>query len=365
MSFDSVQARLVDRIQACVFFKAKEAGASFITKAWVAKQLKRSEDWVQKHWRKNPMDCFEDHSNAGRPESLSQESKEIVHSGIGLQRKSCRLLAREMLLNRGKTHSHMSVHRFLRREGFKPFHVIAKPLKTDLNRQNRLFLAEYVKDYTEEDFLQFAFSDEFFIYAIRKPNHQNDRIWALEPGDIREEEHYRNVVHSPTCVGIFLMFTAKRMLWVIKEQGQSWDGDYFRRVVLQRHVIPFLNDPDNVLVVGETTFVHDRAPCMKANQTQQYLKNKGIPFWGNDLWPGNSPDFNPTENLGEIVKNRVEEKMHKEIAPGRYSKETLLQNLDAVLEALEYDEDLFQSLLCSMPERLRQAREAQGGHTNF
>ena len=79
----------------------------------------------------------------------------------------------------------------------------------------------------------------------------------------------------------------------------------------------------------------------------------------------NNPELNPTENLGEIVKNRVEEKMHKETGPGRYSEETLLKNLNLVLNELEYDTDLFENLLCSMPERLRQVREAQGGHTEF
>jgi hypothetical protein len=132
-----------------------------------------------------------------------------------------------------------------------------------------------------------------------------------------------------------------------------------------RHVIPFLNDPANVLVVGETTFVHDRAPCMKATKTQQYLKEKKIDFWGNDLWPGNSPDLNPTENLGEIVKNRVEERMHKESGPGKYSEETLLTNLNEVLNELEFDEELFHNLLCSMPERFQQVRDADGGHTDF
>ena len=71
---------------------------------------------------------------------------------------------------------------------------------------------------------------------------------------------------------------------------------------------------------------------MKANKTQEYLMRKEIQFSGNDLWPGNSPDLNPTENLGEVVKNRVEEKMHKEIGPGRYSEETLLKNLNMVLD---------------------------------
>ena len=40
-------------------------------------------------------------------------------------------------------------------------------------------------------------------------------------------------------------------------------------------------------------------------------------------------------------------------------------NLKIVLSALEFDNELFESLLCSMPERLRQVREAEGGNTNF
>jgi len=63
------------------------------------------------------------------------------------------------------------------------------------------------------------------------------------------------------------MFTAKRLLWVIKDEGQSWNGAYFRETVLLEKVVPFLNDENNVVSVGETTFVHDRAPCMKANAT--------------------------------------------------------------------------------------------------
>ena len=45
MSFDTEEARMVDRIKACAFFEAREAGANFITKKWVANKLKRSEIW--------------------------------------------------------------------------------------------------------------------------------------------------------------------------------------------------------------------------------------------------------------------------------------------------------------------------------
>jgi len=47
MSYDTDQARLVDRIQARSFYQAKVAGAQFISIAWVAKKLKRSKTWVK------------------------------------------------------------------------------------------------------------------------------------------------------------------------------------------------------------------------------------------------------------------------------------------------------------------------------
>ncbi len=89
------------------------------------------------------------------------------------------------------------------------------------------------------------------------------------------------------------MFTSQRLMWVIKEKGDSWTGEYFRQKVLMENVIPFLSNPENELVVRETVFIHDKAPCMKANATQQLLKTNGIQFWGNDIWVGNSPVLNP------------------------------------------------------------------------
>ena len=170
-----------------------EAGATFITRKWIATKLKRSERWVTENWRKNPVDCVTEF-HGGRPDSLSQESQQIVLASTGLQRRSCRKVAYEILQKRQKLHGKDVVHRFLRKEGLKPFHVISKPLKTNMNTEDRLFLAKFVEKHDEIDFLHFAFSDEFFVYAIRKPNHQNDRIWARDVADVNDDEHFRQVV---------------------------------------------------------------------------------------------------------------------------------------------------------------------------
>ena len=57
----------------------------------------------------------------------------------------------------------------------------------------------------------------------------------------------------------------------------------------------------------DVVFLHDRAPCMSALETQKLLTHKGIYFFGNSVGPGNSPDLSPTEKLEAIVKQRIEE----------------------------------------------------------
>ena len=68
-------------------------------------------------------------------------------------------------------------------------------------------------------------------------------------------------------------------------------------------VIPFLQDPQNVLDVPQVTFLHDKAPYMKALRTQNLLKDSNIDFFGNEEWPGNSSNLNACQNIGSIVKD--------------------------------------------------------------
>lgn len=56
--------------------------------------------------------------------------------------------------------------------------MISKPSKTNTHIEDRKWLANFVANWTEEDFLHITPSDEFYICVIREPNPQNDRIWA-------------------------------------------------------------------------------------------------------------------------------------------------------------------------------------------
>ena len=161
------------------------------------------------------------------------------------------------------------------------------------------------------------------------------------------------------------MFTCKRLLWVIKDKGESWTGQYFRDVILMQNVFPFLRDEENVIDPDEVIFVHDKAPCMRANMTQHLIQDSDIKFWGNDIWPGNSPDLNVAEHFGSIIKDEVEKKMLSEVGNNRYHESTLKMHIENVLTNIEEDTELFETLLCSYPSRFRAVKNADGRHTNY
>ena len=246
---------------AITFRVAKSLPPNTISRSWVANYLNRSEDFVKRNWRKDPFECEMDSAPKTSTIILSQESQDIITSFLAKEKKSIRQYQIEIEAVCGKRKSVGAIFNFLHSIGAKPFHQIAAPKLSAKNIEDRMWFCDYLSDWDENDFLFLAPSDEFFIYEERRPNFQNDRVWALQNSDIPEELKIREKSKFPKCIGVFLLFTAKRLMWVIKEKGQSWDGKYFRDVVLVEHVIPFLKNKNNVLSVKDTTFLHDRAPC--------------------------------------------------------------------------------------------------------
>ena len=50
----------------------------------------------------------------------------------------------------------------------------------------------------------------------------------------------------------------------------------------------------------------------QALATQQMIRDQeGIDLFDTTQWSGNSPDLNPCENVGAIIKDRVEARMHQ------------------------------------------------------
>ena len=69
-----------------------------------------------------------------------------------------------------------------------------------------------------------------------------------------------------------------------------------------------MNSSDRKLVL----FQHDGALCHNAKRIKEILAEKTIEILG--LWPGNSSDLNPIENLLAILKKRVDHQKQKKMS---------------------------------------------------
>jgi transposase len=164
---DTEEQRFVDRIR-CITYREihdemiARTGDSFISRQWISEKLHRSEDWVRRTWNKTVEECYTQFGG-GRTQVLSQESKNIIASASGIRSNSSRKVARKILEKTRQQVSYSTVRRERHRQGLKPFHVISKPLKTNTHIEDRKWLANFVADWTEEDFLHIAPSDEFIF----------------------------------------------------------------------------------------------------------------------------------------------------------------------------------------------------------
>ena len=111
--------------------------------------------------------------------------------------------------------------------------------------------------------------------------------------------------------------------------------------------------------------MYDKAPCMRVNMTQHLLQDNNIDFWGNDTWPGNSPDLNVAEHIGTVIKNEIQQNLLSEMVENRYKEETRKKHLSHVLTNMESNIELFETLLCSHASRLRAVKNANGRHTDY
>ncbi|CAF1443773.1 unnamed protein product [Adineta ricciae] len=259
-TYDTEEQRIMDRIRCIAFREAQDAGATFINRDWIAEKIHRSVRFITDWWQKPYDQCFSDYSNAGPKLNLSQASRDIIFEASGRQRKGCSVVAKEIAEKRKE-------------------YVVPRTVNNYRHRE----------DWNEEDFLHPAPSDEFYVWVVRQPNYQNDRIWAKSIDNIEEDKRYREIVKNQVCIGIFVIFTAKKLRWVIKDKGESWAGQYFRDKILTENVIPFLKSNKNVIDPDEVIFIYDKAPCMRAYPTQHLLQENNIKFWGNEIWTGNSP----------------------------------------------------------------------------
>jgi DDE superfamily endonuclease len=124
-------------------------------------------------------------------------------------------------------------------------------------------------------------------------------------------------------------------------------------------------EPNTIQVTTSDTylFMQDNAPCHKANEILNFLKENKVPLM---IWPPQSPDLNPLENLWFIFKATFHQRFTELFNHSSKSLEACYW-YEEVLKEVWYNigQELVDTLIQSMSRRVQAVINAQGGWTKY
>ena len=129
------------------------------------------------------------------------------------------------------------------------------------------------------------------------------RQWVIRPPGERLNRKYvkKTFKSAHVKVMVWACFTGDRLgPMIICDEG-GIDANEYEDILYDRlfslidDILQPPND-DTIQVADENTFLfmQDNAPCHKADCILEFLAENGVPVM---VWPAQSPDLNPIENL--------------------------------------------------------------------
>lgn len=232
------------------------------------------------------------------------------------------------------------------KERFGPVRKPAKkPILTPLMRQKRIEFCRQYLDWDVEQWKRVLFSDEA-TFQFKSTNH---RFVRRPPGISRTHPNYtqKTIKHAP-YVMVWGCFSHKcRGALSLLPPRTSVNKEKYLEI-LQEKLPIFMN------ICETSIFQHDKATPHMAKIVSQWLEQQQIEVLE---WPGNSPDLNPIENLWEIVRQKLADRVFN-------SMEDFKQAIKDVW-CREISQDYCKNLVSSMPRRLQAVIENKGFPTKY
>ena len=304
-------------------------------------------------------ESLEDKPRSGRPTVLDRVSKIVLAKSLTKKRQSTRKLSKR-LSNHGHQVSHMTIQRYLSKNlGAHAYRRTKIPKLTEEHVKKRLKFCRDRVHWSKEDWSKVIFSDESPYELYPSGNPKNDVIWATDKGDVAPIE--RQKFSPKVLVWGAMTSTCLSELHVIP-QKTSVDGQYYRENILKNSLLPmfdrkrFTGPIDERKLpekMSEMVFMQDGAKAHTATLTLEWLEDHQVTYWGPQVWPPNSPDLNPIENLWSILEERVKD---LDSNPRNITEleEVLKQAWKKIkLETLE-------NLIFSMPDRIKDVIKNKG-----
>lgn len=318
---------------------------------------------VVANWTRDIHSSFAVKPGRGRKHALSDADAALVMSETRKRRRGSRTVAKLLTASTGTEVSHMTILRLWHSEGLKPFRVRREAFSTADVELARVAFAQHVWNWACRCWRCLVPGDEFYLHTVHRPNGQNDVVWARNRSDVEDLLRSPQLAYH-ACVGLFVCFTSRRMAWHVKDDGESWTGELFRKSIITDVIKPLLEEKENVEAhVTSSCVLHDNASGWRATETQKLLEDQRFDFFpshGYGRYPPYSPFLNPAEMLGAFLQGQVDSLLAAGPCADKLKKAAIKAALLTALRANERNSELFVRLLRTFPLSLRMVRASNG-----
>lgn len=309
-----------------------------------------------------------DKKRSGRPTELSPTSKSQITRNLkekigGSVRKTLKKLNESARYQKkGKKISRAAVRNYVKKQkwGKTAYKRPKKQILTQKNIQDRLKFGETVKrtGYLGDDRRaqqkrsHILFTDETWLEVSPTGNRQNQRYYTADPKKIPKILTPKHGLKVMVAGG----FCAQGVTKLHMISGGTVNAAYYKDKILPLY-IKSMKDPTLFPQQQKVTFQQDGAPAHTAKVTTKVLEALPLTVWGKGVWPGNSPDLNPLENLWSIVKDSA----YKPPYPTTTAE--LFRRFQHEWESIPVT--VLENLAQSFNSRIEQMLEAGGGHSKY
>ena len=335
-----------------------EAG---ITQKNVARDLRKSIKTVNNSWRRNKRgESLDDKPRSGRPSSLTRVAKIVIAKSVGKRHQSIRKLAKRLTASGHQT-SKTAVHRYLRENlGLKSYKRPRKPKLTEKQLVHRLQFCKERLNWSSKDWANVIFSDEAPFHLFEPSNPQTDRVWDSSAQNIPPIQ----TLKFPPTLMVWAAMSANAVSELhILPQKCTINAKYYvdsilagpcKAALTRRRSRGTIFQRKLCQNMSKSIFQQDGAPAHTSKLSQEWCRLNLPGYWAKGVWPGNSPDLSPIENLWAIVKQNLTE------MPLATNLEMLEKNLNNVWSDINLD--LLRRLIDGMPARIRKCVDLKGGY---
>jgi len=246
-------------------------------------------------------------------------------------------------LPKGLKASPATLRRIGHASDWKAKHKGHEPMLSAANKEKRCVFAKSTVGF---NWLHVVPCDEVTVTNAETANQHNDIEWLPE----NEKPKPRATVKFPISESRFAAVTSEGGVTLIPCTANPTAPECQK---LLETALPLIE----AKIGTDYCLLHDNLPGWKAASTQDYIEERVPAFFSAEQYPGQSPDFNLSENLFAPLKDGV-----AELAPKNRAE--LCAAIDTVWARVATKEKVA-PLFASMPDRMRKCIRLKGRHTGY